>query len=405
VVAARTQVRDTGPTVWGSVDGGTGSTRGTEATLVAAERTSGGGWTRVVLALALAAAVIAPVATIAAWAAVDADSSHSDVLLGRRGVQYLKPLTALLGALVDGQSAAVRGEPVDAAPIKAHLDAVEDVERQHGAALGTRSRWQTLRDSVVELSERPGGAGIEAYQRWSQAVDLTVALMRRVGDTSKLILGPALDSYYLMDAGLLRLPDVIQGSGQLADLLAMTAANRTALDELRAAVVRDRVATASAAVNSGLGKVVDSTSSGRVSAALLAPLDQFGAAADALAPSVAVAVMPPLPTNVVAASVGVRVAADRLAQTVWDELDGVLANRADELARRRLYMLLIALVGVIAGILVGMAGVRRGRNGQDNAEPPPPAYAPPPVRPESAIIAEDPVVSALQGPRAPAGAR
>ena len=98
-------------------------------------------------------------------------------------------------------------------------------------------------------------------------------------------------------------------------------------------MLRDRIATNAAAVATGLGKVVDATGSGRVGSAILSPLDQFGAATDALAPSVAVAVMPPLPDNLAAASVGVRDASQRLSQTVWTELDRLLADRLDDAAR------------------------------------------------------------------------
>jgi hypothetical protein len=363
----------------------------------------------------MALAVIVPVIVVATWAASDASASANTATSEQRGVRYLQPLTRLLTVLVTAQGAAVRGEAVDAAAVQAQINAVEKVEAQYGSDLSTGARWPTLRDSIKELSQRPGAAGLEAYQKWSQAVDLTVALMRRVGDTSKLILDPELDTYYLMDAGLLRLPEVIQAAGQLADLLVVTRASRSAQDEIRLGVLRDRIATASAAVNNGLGKVVDTTSSGRVGSALLSPLDQFGAATDALAPSVAVAMMPPLPDNVPAASVGVRDSAERLANTVWTQLDDLLDSRASGHGNRRLLTFAAALVGIVAGILVGLLLWRRrpaapARPVAEPTQPTPPGQSGGPAHHGHHYYqgpgGVDPAVSAITGtPRAPAGVR
>jgi hypothetical protein len=366
-------------------------------------------------------AVIAPVAVIATWAVGDTGEDVQFVEGEKRGVEYLQPLTKLLGVLVASQSAAVRGEQVEKAALDAELAAVERAELRLGSALSTSARWPTLRDSIKELSERPGAPGAEAYQRWGQAVDLTVALIRRVGDTSRLILDPELDSYYLMDAGMIRLPEVTQAAGQLADLSAI---NRGALkpEDPKAAVLRDRIATNSAAVATGLGKVVDATADGEVGSSILSPLDQFGAATDALAPSIAVAVMPPLPDNVNAAAVGVRDASQRLSQTVWVELNRLLTSRLDEVKVWRIQIFAGAALSLLVAILVGIVVWVRRR--PDSAGSPPDSGnfvstgrhsspvglgpEPPPGQPYPAYPDPntDPAVSAIVGsPRAPAGAR
>ena len=385
--------------------------------MAVAERGSSAGWIRVVTAVLLALAVMAPVAAIATWASADTGDDRQFAEGERRGVQYLQPLTRLLGVLVASQSAAVRGDQVDTAALDTELAAVERVENRHGAALSTRSRWPTLRDSIRELSQRPGSPGPEAYQRWSQAVDLTVALIRRVGDTSRLILDPQLDSYYLMEAGMIRLPEVIQAAGQLADLREINKGLKA--EDARASVLRDRIATNSAAVATGLGKVVDATGTGRVGSAILSPLDQFGAARDALAPSVAVAVMAPLPENLPAASVGVRDAAQRLSQTVWTELDRLLGDRLDTFSVRRIQIYGATALGVLVAILVGVviwmrrrterpesdnAFVSTGRHSSPTGTGSEPVPGQPyPVYPGPGT---DPAVAAIVGsPRPPAGVR
>lgn len=368
-------------------------------------------------------------ATVAAWASSDNGDERSRVQTERRGVAYLRPLTQLLGTLANSQSAAVRGESVDVAQLDADLAAVEQVELREGAELTTRSRWPTLRDSIRELIQRPGSPGLEAYQRWGQAVDLTVALIRRVGDTSRLILDPEIDSSYLVDAALLRLPEIIQAAGQLADIGQMTPGLRA--DDARAAVLRDRIAVNAAQVATGLGNVADASSSGRVGSALLSPLDQFGAATDALAPSIAVASMPPLPDNLAAASIGVRDSSQRLSQTIWTELDRLLADRIDSSGTRRIRILAVAVLGLLIAVAVGVMLLVFSRRPQQPRRRSPAHAAPdapddggpslgaslsatfandPPgahsVPPGGLYPGADPAVTAVVGPpRSPAGAR
>ena len=321
--------------------------------MAVAERRASLGWVRVVTAVLLAVAVLVPMATVAAWASSENSEGRTRIESERRGVAYLRPLTRLLDTLAAGQSAAVRGEQVDNTPIEAALAAVELVELRHGAELNTRSRWPTLRDSIKELTQRPGSPGLEAYQRWGQAVDLTVALIRRVGDTSRLIVDSEVDSSYLVDAGLVRLPEIVQSAGQLADLGQMTPGLRA--EDPRAAILRDRIAINAGAVAAGLSNVADASRSGQVGSALLSPLDQFGAATDQLAPSVAVATMPPLPDNLTAAAVGVRDSSQRLGQTIWAELDRLLVARLDDLAERRLQILVVVVVGLLVAVGAAVA--------------------------------------------------
>src|SRR6266568_3655835 len=95
----------------------------------------------------------------------------------RRGVQYLLPLTDLLSTMTQQQSAVVHGR------------------------------------GVLTL-----------------VVDLAVQLVRKVGDTSNLILDPAIDAYYVMNATLLRIPDVLVDSGQYSDLVKIANAAGKAVD-------------------------------------------------------------------------------------------------------------------------------------------------------------------------------
>jgi hypothetical protein len=262
--------------------------------------------------------------------------------------------------MVAGRSAAVRGEPIDRDSIRSAVAEVESPGANAGPALHTEPRWSALRAKIDQVSSAKD-IGLVAYQRWSEAVELIRALGGRVAESSELVRGPQLDTYYLLDAALLRIPDVIAGSGELADLAVMAAVKSTPGDEVRIAVARARVATAAQAVNAGLAKAIDATRSHRLSTAFLEPLDQFGAATDALAPPVDVLALPPLPANVPAAAVGARIAAVRLAAAVFTELNAVIAANRRDIDLHRREVLAVAAAAVLIAVTVAVFVARRRR--------------------------------------------
>src|SRR6266568_203135 len=149
----------------------------------------------------------------------------------RRGVQYLLPLTDLLSTMTQQQSAVVHGRGVLTLAVEQAVAAVDTVDRQVGGRLQTTPRWSQLRQQILGLS----GQGVqpnlaEAYTSYSAVVDLAVQLVRKVGDTSNLILDPAIDAYYVMNATLLRIPDVLVDSGQYSDLVKIANAAGKAVD-------------------------------------------------------------------------------------------------------------------------------------------------------------------------------
>ena len=98
--------------------------------------------------------------------------------------------------------------------------------------------------SQVESAFAKGETGRAAYDTYSGLVSLAVEMIRRIGDTSHLIHDPDLDSYYLMDAAIVRLPDAIVYAGRATDLVTLAGGGRSAgEDQVRAAVARFRCRT------------------------------------------------------------------------------------------------------------------------------------------------------------------
>ena len=133
------------------------------------------------------------------------------------GSQYLQPLSKLhqlvsehriayMSSLVDKQTLLAEVNE----KLSATLEAVDEVQQQHGENLGIEDQWTIAKASVETLI----GTGLgEDYESATQLHDDTVAtldaLAAQVGDGSNLVLDPELDSFYLMDAVLLKIPPAL----------------------------------------------------------------------------------------------------------------------------------------------------------------------------------------------------
>ena len=142
------------------------------------------------------------------------------------GTTYLRPLRALLEHVThsrilahDYASGKVARRPElvrQQAEIDADIDALTQVEQALGQVLKTTSKYAVLRENRRFLKEQL----LRLTSRDGDDLHLQLladirALIAHVGDTSNLILDPDLDSYYLMDAVLLKLPEAADLSGQL----------------------------------------------------------------------------------------------------------------------------------------------------------------------------------------------
>jgi len=134
------------------------------------------------------------------------------------GVAYLRPLKALhdelpqAGSLaqtyLQGLPFAVEHYPTRQAEIDRIMDQLAEVDARLAGKLGTgqrhrilRAGWEDLKGQLGKLT--PELAGVQFSKLHADVADF----MAFVGDQSRLILDPDLDSYYLMDAILLKLPE------------------------------------------------------------------------------------------------------------------------------------------------------------------------------------------------------
>ncbi|MGC9670794.1 hypothetical protein ACNTMW_30130 [Planosporangium sp. 12N6] len=276
----------------------------------------------------------------------------SDVEAERHGVAYLQPLVQLIGELTDVQSTAVRGTHPDATQIDAAVTAVDAADDIHGDPLGSHRRWSELRGRIATLMGQRL-AGEQAYAAYSSVVALAVDLVRRIGDAAKLVPDPQLDVYYLADAALVRVPDVIVGAGRAADLAVL--AERTPSDgaQTRVSVARYQVSVAGEELSTSLHRALD-TRSVDGAAAQLGPnlagqLDAFTSAVDAFAPpAMWLQSLSKVDTPTVTGGADrVRQQTRPLAGAALGELDSLLSQRQDRLSTRQTWTMLGAVLAVL----------------------------------------------------------
>jgi signal transduction histidine kinase/CheY-like chemotaxis protein/HPt (histidine-containing phosphotransfer) domain-containing protein len=266
-----------------------------------------------------------------------------DVRQELRGVEYLTALRAVLEPLAEADARAAiaggRDEPgVLAERLRAAAAMVDAVDGRVGEQLGTTELWSALRPRVAHEAVSPGMLIME-----------TSALVSHVGDTSRLKLDPQLESYYLIEAAVDRLPALARHLNALGvHLVREASAPRAPLERADALVALHLAEVEKTALDRGHAVAFRTTPALRP--AVEPALAATWTAVEELA-SLARRIGPPAPTEEV-----IRRHHDAVA-AVWAHYDraatalaGQLRDRADSLATRR--ALLLALVVAVVAIVV-----------------------------------------------------
>jgi PAS domain S-box-containing protein len=203
------------------------------------------------------------------------------------GNAYLRPLRSMLehslenqiavDEYLNGDSSLAEELSSNQAKIDQDLAMLEIVERELGPTLRTAEKfnklkdsWQNLKGQMLNLDPR------ESEDLHAELIKEIRGLISHVGDTSNLILDPDLDSYYLMDEVLLKLPE-----GQ--DLLAQTRflgeqavhqKSLTAEEKARLIVLGGLVQSNLNATQTGLGVAFRNNLAGNLKPVLQTPLQE-----------------------------------------------------------------------------------------------------------------------------------
>jgi methyl-accepting chemotaxis protein len=287
-----------------------------------------------------------------------------------RGDRYLRPVSQLLVHVELHRALLLQGDTAQAGrtetAVEADFDNLLAVDQELSSALETTGGDLNARDRGASAPARLRSAwenlkitgdAAEAERAHTALIDGIRALIVHVGDSSKLILDPDLDTYYVMDALLLKEPEIIDELGDLGgavdahadgDLAGAVALLRYQLDGLGVDLDTAFAETANVNHDDQLRPA-------------LAPL-----LARAKAATTAVAGLSTPGTNVESHATAVREATDAHA-ALWTELleqqDTMLTARKDgDLGRRRFALTVVVLAVILAVLLTLWVARRISRN-------------------------------------------
>jgi methyl-accepting chemotaxis protein len=144
----------------------------------------------------------------------------------RLGVEQIVPARHLVQAVQDHRGAsqlALSGDPAGsdkaaavAATVNARLEALAAVNRTVGAELGTTELFADIEKQWRDLSANNSTySANQSFEAHSKLIEDIFSYMLATADKSKLTLDPDMDSFYLMDASIFRMPVAIDNVGRL----------------------------------------------------------------------------------------------------------------------------------------------------------------------------------------------
>jgi methyl-accepting chemotaxis protein len=327
---------------------------------------------RIWVKLAAIALVFAIPLGTTAWFLIEEKAIKIDFATNElRGVEYLAPATALLQAVATYRSVVRDGGTADRTA--AASAAVQDALGQLATVDTRLSGPLRTTPDLLAAAGRGGSAPAALATTWQQVgvadgaaadglLDQLVTDVRNlivhVGDSSQLILDPDLDTYYIMDALLLRVPEIITRSHDIADGLvaAEGSADPDAAVALagQVAVLLEHADALAGDLETAVREAPRFSGITTLESALGAPVGRVRAAAQALGTSTREAVTEELTFDrpALAAALGeLDAAVSDAAPALIAQEEAMLTVRRDGDLRRRT----VALVSVLLALGVSIA--------------------------------------------------
>ena len=196
---------------------------------------------------------IVPFAVVVYQLVSEIDSGIDFAQKERLGIQYNSSLRKLLESLIeyrhllDSSSSRNTSNTSNTglqaqlsqqqAKIDTEIKALDAVDLQLGNTLKTTAKWGNIKQKWQDIKNKTTIPLQESVTRQSAMIDDLISLMLHVGDTSNLITDPVLDSYYLMDAIVTKLPEAIVNTAQTRDLNSKIVADNKITGEEKAQII------------------------------------------------------------------------------------------------------------------------------------------------------------------------
>lgn len=284
------------------------------------------------------------------------------------GTRYLRVVEHLLDHLCEARSLEhnLDSGQVTARPpltrrqadIDTELKELQRVDGQLGRVLQTGSRVETWSENWRLLrSQAPGPSPSRKRNLYDELIGETQDHIAHVGDTSNLILDPDLDTYYLIDSILLRLPQNEALLSEAALLAHSAALNGHIMPEQRARLnsLAGLIRSNNSALQRDIGVASGATQSRALKSVAAGPLDRAMRSSGRLLATVdreivSAAAVTAHPDAIASESAEAAAAGMEFWDVAADQLDALLAARIHGLAQRR--QLVIATTLVALGLVV-----------------------------------------------------
>ncbi|TFE26667.1 methyl-accepting chemotaxis protein [Cohnella luojiensis] len=164
--------------------------------------------------------ILIPLAVTMYYLVVELNKGYDFAYDERTGVEYNLALHAVMTAmdehrrlvvLGDGQAKAAESE------VDQKIADMDKINLKLGSKLEASEDWEKLKQHWAEVKASETLSSEQSGYEHTFLLQEGAALISHIGDTSKLILDPDLDSYYLMDATVIRLPLLAKQIGDLRD--------------------------------------------------------------------------------------------------------------------------------------------------------------------------------------------
>ena len=316
----------------------------------------------------IALVMLLPLAYVGHAYLADQDSKIGFSAKERVGVTYTDPANRLLIALATGRTMAVEAALGDASAqqqlpaqlqsIRASVAGLDRVDKQVGGSLQTTAMWGQLRGKITTVIAAQPTDPAQTLTAWSGLTAGTVGLITQAGNTSNLILDPDLDSFYVMDALIVKTPALIDSAGLAGDreLLMGTSSTASLDSRIQLAVDKGVISNLTTGLSADLKTAFGSTGDAALEPSLspkLAPVTQSATALQTqLTRGVHGAADPALATQTGDAAARASAA---LATTMTPNLDHLLATRIAgfESARQRVEMVAVVSLLIAAYLFAG----------------------------------------------------
>ncbi len=141
------------------------------------------------------------------------------------------------------------------AEIEDYIKAVDAADRKLGPSLNTTEKWSAIKTGWTDLKGRLNGiTPKQSFDAHTLIIADVIALIAHVGETSTLILDPELNTYYLMDTIVAKLPAMVENMGQARAAGSGMAARKSASTEekIQLAALVGLIRSAAKAMHDGL---------------------------------------------------------------------------------------------------------------------------------------------------------